>query len=152
MRSALLKIVPPIWFFGFLILGVAFHYLFPALRTFDFSSVWAGAVLFGAGFALSLYASSIFSQEKTEILPTSPTNRVLITRGPFRFSRNPMYLGMVVALLGVALFFGSLPLFLVPVAHFLVLNFVFIPFEEEKMERQFGEQYRAYKVQVRRWL
>lgn len=152
MRSALLTIVPPIWFLSFLFLGVALHYLVPTTRLFDLSSSWAGAVLFGAGFALTLYASSIFSKEKTEILPTSPANRVLVTSGPFRFTRNPMYLGMVVALVGTALFFGSLPLYLVPVAQFLVLNFVFIPFEEQKMARQFGAAYEDYKQKVRRWL
>src|SRR3989344_5430936 len=152
MGSVILKVVPPVWFFTFLLLGVVVHYLVPAARVFDLPSPLAGGILFAVGFALTLFSSSLFSREKTEILPTSPTNRVLITYGPFRFSRNPMYLGMVLALLGLALFFGSLPVYLAPVAQFLILNFVFIPFEEAKMARFFGASYEAYTQKVRRWL
>jgi len=152
MNSVILKVVPPIWFFTFLLLGVAVHYFVPAARVFDIPYPLAGGILFVASFALTLYSSSLFSKEKTEILPTSATNRVLITYGPYHFSRNPMYLGMVAGLLGVALFFGSLPVYLVPLAQFLVLNFVFIPFEEAKMARLFGASYEAYKQKVRRWL
>ena len=148
----MLKIVPPIWFISFLILGLAIHFLVPATRVFGFSLPYFGAALFVVSFGFTLYASSLFSKEKTEILPTSPANRVLITYGPYKFTRNPMYLGMVGALLGIGLMVGSLPAYLIPLAQFLVLNFVFIPFEEQKMARQFGEQYESYKKKVRRWL
>ena len=150
--SIILKIVPPVWLLTFLLLGIVVHYLFPTARVFDVSFPIAGGVLFVAGLALTLYSSSLFTKEKTEILPTSPTNRVLITYGSFRFTRNPMYLGMVMGLLGVALFLGSLPVYLTPLAQFLVLNFAFIPFEEKKMARLFGAQYEAYRQRVRRWL
>jgi len=156
MKTTLLKILPPIWFISFLILGLVAHFGFPATRVFDFSdSIWfaiVGGIVFLAGFALTLNASRWFAQEKTEILPTSPTNRVLVTQGPYRRTRNPMYLGMVVSLLGIAIWLGTLPMFLAALADFLVLNFVFIPFEEEKMARQFGASFEAYKQKVRRWL
>lgn len=148
----MLKIVPPIWFISFLILGLAVHFFVPAARIFSFSLPYLGVALFVASFGFTLYASSLFSKEKTEILPTSPTNRVLITYGPYKFTRNPMYLGMVGALLGVGLMVGTLPAYLIALAQFLVLNFVHIPFEEQKMARIFGEQYLTYKKKVRRWL
>lgn len=156
LKEVILKVLPPIWLFFFLGIALIAHFLFPATRVFELpDGVYRGvlfALLLIAGSFLTLRASNIFAIEKTEILPTSPANRVLVTRGPYRISRNPMYLGMVLILLGTAVYFGTLPVFLAAIAQFLVLNFVFIPFEEEKMARQFGEQYAAYKRAVRRWL
>jgi len=148
----MLKIVPPVWFISFLLLGLAVHFLVPTARVFHFALPWLGALLFVASFGFTLYASSLFKKENTEILPTSPTNRVLITYGPYKFTRNPMYLGMVGTLLGVGLMVGTLPAYLIALAQFLVLNFVHIPFEEAKLVRIFGEQYLAYKKKVRRWI
>lgn len=144
------------WFFLFLAIALLSHFFVPATHVFDISDMVlgkvVGVILFVIGMGLSLQASKIFAEENTEILPTSPTNRVLVTRGPFRFSRNPMYLGMVLSLLGIGFFMGTLPVFFAALAQCIVLNFFFIPFEEQKMERQFGEQYIAYRNSVRRWL
>src|SRR4051812_11210352 len=148
----MLKILPPFWFFFFLIIGLIVHFFHPAIHYFDFSYPVIGIAILIAGFALPLYASALFSKEKTEILPTSPTNSKLIVYGPFKYTRNPMYLGMVVQLLGVAIWVGTLPMFVATVLLFLVFNFVFIPFEEAKMSRIFGEQYDAYCRKVRRWI
>ena len=154
--APLLRIVPPLWFFFFLVIGLLLHFLVPATHVFNFSYSLPGAIIGGiifiAGWAITLRASALFKIENTEILPTSPANRALVTYGPFRFSRNPMYLGMIMNLLGIAVYLGTLPMFISALAHFMVLNFFFIPFEEEKMARQFGEQYAAYRRTVRRWL
>lgn len=151
----MIRIVPPLWFFLFLLLGLASHFFFPETRVFDLDIPYSwvfGAVLIIGGWAMTLNASRLFAIEKTEILPASETNRTLIVYGPYRFSRNPMYLGMIITLLGVAIGLGTLPPFIAVIAHFAILNFIFIPFEEEKMARQFGEQYADYKKSVRRWL
>ncbi len=63
-----------------------------------------------------------------------------------------MYLGMVILAWGTAIWCGRFLMFLAPVLVFLVANFVFIPFEEAKMRRQFGEQFDAYTKRVRRWI
>lgn len=156
MRSKLVRFVPPLWFISFVILALIAHYQIPATHVFEIPhttlTTVAAAIIVIGSWGITLRASNIFALEKTEILPASPANRVLITRGPYRFSRNPMYLGMVVMLLGLALYFGTLPMFVAAVGHFLVLNFIFIPFEEEKMARQFGESYAMYRSKVRRWL
>jgi len=140
----------------FFVTALGLHFFLPSTRVFQLSSpylvVIVGAVIFCAGFYLPLWASKIFAEEKTEILPTSPANRVLVTRGPFQFSRNPMYLGMVTMLVGIAVMIGTLPMFVAALAQFLIMRFVFIPFEEKKMLLQFGEQYESYKRRVRRWL
>jgi len=109
-------------------------------------------VIFLFGFFFALYGNRQFAREGTEIDPLSPGNRALVTRGAFSFSRNPMYVGMVLGLLGIAIYFGTLPFFVAAAAQFCILNYGFIPLEEEKMERQFGDEYRAYCKRVRRWL
>ena len=152
----ILKILPPLWLLFFLIVALIAHLLIPATRVFDISFPILSGIVGGIATLIALYlvlrASNLFAKEKTEILPTSPANRVLITYGPYRFTRNPMYLGMVLMLLGIAIYLGTLPMFLAAAAQFSVLNFFFIPFEEAKMARQFGETYEAYKHKVRRWL
>ena len=104
------------------------------------------------GLALAVAAERKFAAAGTEILPASPANKVLVTNGPFRFTRNPMYLGLILVSLGIALYFGTLPFFAVPVLLFVLVNFVFIPFEEVKMQRQFDAAYTEYRARVRRWL
>ncbi len=144
------------WFMLFLGAALLLHFFVPASRVFslEYGRVYdiLGLIVFVGGFYLPLWASKIFAEEKTEIIPTSPTNRVLVTRGPYRFSRNPMYLGMVISLLGIAIVIGTFPMFIAAFAHFLVMNFVFIPFEEEKMQRQFPAEFLRYRAHVRRWL
>jgi len=111
------------------------------------------AIIFIAGgLALAVWAQRTFAAEGTEIMPASPTNKKLVTRGPFRFTRNPMYLGLTLVSLGIACYFGTLPFFAVPVLLFLLCNFIFIPFEEAKMRRQFDETYTDYCRRVRRWV
>jgi len=111
------------------------------------------AVVIGAlGLLLAGWGERTFAAEETDILPASPTNRKLVTRGPFRYTRNPMYLGLVLMAFGFALYFGTWPFYAVPVLLFLLCNFVFIPFEEAKMQRQFTDQYTDYLRRVRRWV
>ena len=155
MKSILVKVLPPLWFCLFLGAALLLHEYHPATRVFDISSsmsIIAGVVIFTIGFALSMRASNIFALEKTEILPTSPSNKALVVRGPYRYSRNPMYLGLVIELLGIALYVGTLPMFVATAAMFAVVSLVFVPYEEEKLLRIFGEKYSAYKASVRRWL
>jgi len=77
---------------------------------------------------------------------------VLVTSGPFRLSRNPMYLGTLIWLIGLAILLGSLIVFLFPILFLLLANFLIIPLEERELQRIFGEQFIEYKRHVRRWL
>ncbi len=104
------------------------------------------------GLLLSWWGERTFAAEGTDILPASPTNKKLVTRGPFTHTRNPMYLGLVMMAFGFAFYFGTIPFYAVPVLLFLLCNFSFIPFEETKMQRQFGDQYTDYLRRVRRWI
>jgi protein-S-isoprenylcysteine O-methyltransferase Ste14 len=145
-----LKIPPPIW--GMIMLLAAFI----ADRAFAPQIIFRStvlAVLTGTlGLLLAGWGERTFAAEETEILPASPTNKKLVTRGPFRYTRNPMYFGLVMMALGFAFYFGTLPFYVVPVLLFLLCNFSFIPFEEAKMQRQFNDQYADYCRRVRRWI
>jgi protein-S-isoprenylcysteine O-methyltransferase Ste14 len=111
-----------------------------------------GTIVFFAGWVLPVWAFRVFRAEGTEVDPMSETNRALVVRGPYRFTRNPMYLGLVVAAFGMAILVGSWPMLAAPVAVLLTAQFAHIPFEEAKMRRQFGDDYDAYTGRVRRWL
>ena len=77
---------------------------------------------------------------------------VLITDGPYRFMRNPTYVAELASWLGLALFFGSLAVFMGFIALLLVVNLVFVPGEERTLEAAFGQAYLMYKKRVPRWL
>jgi protein-S-isoprenylcysteine O-methyltransferase Ste14 len=94
-----------------------------------------------------------FRRARTTVNPTTPgAASALVTGGIYRFTRNPMYVGDVLILLAVAVFFSN-PLGLAGVVLFVVwMNVLQIPAEERAMEARFGEPYLAYKQRVRRWL
>jgi protein-S-isoprenylcysteine O-methyltransferase Ste14 len=94
----------------------------------------------------------LFRRAGTELQPTSQANQSLVTTGPYRFTRNPMYLGLVIVTFGIAIWIGAWPMFAAPIAVFTTATFVHIPFEEAKMRRQFGAAYDDYASSVRRWL
>lgn len=144
-----LRIPPPVWTLAFLLIAYAIHRLIvtPVLLRSDI----AAAVLIVAGIAIAMSGGATFSRAGTELEPTSEVNSKLITHGPFRYTRNPMYTGLLLVSLGVALIFGTVPFFVVPVILFVLVNFAFVPYEEQKMERQYGQQFRDYKARVRRW-
>ncbi len=115
-----------------------------------FRSLPLAIVLAAIGIGFAVWGRVTFAAAGTEIIPASASNK-LVTSGPFRSTRNPMYLGLSV-LLGIALYAGTLPFFAVPVLVFMLCNFLFIPFEEAKMQRQFSNQYTDYLRRVRRWI
>ena len=148
----MLRLPPPIWALIFLGLCAALSWAMgwpPGLGPYH---VPLGIVLFLVGWILPVWAVGRFRQAGTELNPASQTNRALVTDGPFRLTRNPMYLGLTVSTLGAAIWIGPWPMLLAPVAVFATANFVHIPFEEAKMRLQFGEAFDAYAGRVRRWL
>jgi protein-S-isoprenylcysteine O-methyltransferase Ste14 len=129
----------------------ASHFLFsgPRLIGAPWRFLGVPAVLFGAW--LSVRTDALFKTLNTEIKPFK-ASRLVVDEGPYRLSRHPMYLGFLAVLAGAAVLAGTL----VPIAIFGVMGWLFmahfvIP-EERHMEEQFGDEYRAYKARVRRWL
>jgi protein-S-isoprenylcysteine O-methyltransferase Ste14 len=98
-----------------------------------------------------LWAWAIFKTRGTPLLPSArPTS--LVEAGPFRVTRNPMYLGMVLLLSSPAFFTGDQFLYISPLAFFLTINGVYVPHEEATLQGVFGQGYLDYKARVRRWL
>lgn len=143
--------MPPTYFLVLLVMAIGAYFIFPVgfLIYSPFTYAGLGLILFGI--VLNLWASGMFSQRKTPISPFG-TPTALMVGGPFRISRNPIYLGMLAILLGVSVFLGAVSTFLFPVLFYLVIRLTFIPMEEQKMERIFGDDYLRYRRKVRRWI
>lgn len=148
----MVKLPPPIWTFLFLILTAGANYLAGWPTAPQLHSLPVGIGLIAISFIAPIWALTLFRREGTQVNPTSETNNKLVTAGPFRFSRNPMYLGLVVFSLGVAVATGAPLMFAAPFLVFATANWVHIPFEEAKMRRQFGQAFDDYARGVRRWL
>jgi protein-S-isoprenylcysteine O-methyltransferase Ste14 len=145
------KLLPPTYFFIFLLLTIGLHFIVPIMQLIYAPYRFIGILLLGIGIWLNIWADGLFKKENTTVKPFEKSS-ALILEGPFRFSRHPMYLGMVIALLGVAIILGSLITFLVPIAFFISMQIVFIYHEEKALEQTFGQKYLDYKKRVRSWL
>ena len=111
----------------------------------------AGLLLVVAGLALDFWSVGLFRRAGTSPLPFRPASAFVAT-GPYRFTRNPMYLGMTLLLAGVGLLLGRAWIALAAPVAAGFLQLYAIPREERYLERTFGESYRQYRGQVRRWL
>ena len=142
---------PPLAYVAGLLAGAGLELAFPVDWPPTAVAI-AGAV---AGVALWLAfdgsAMSSFRRNRTSMVPFKPSN-ALVTSGPYRYSRNPMYVGMAFLYLGLTLAFGLvwamalLPLVLLAVDRLVIAR------EEAYLERRFGDAYRDYRAEVRRWL
>jgi protein-S-isoprenylcysteine O-methyltransferase Ste14 len=145
------RIIPPIYFLAALLAAVGLHFYFPVWRVVPSPFNLSGGALIIVGLALVVWAAGLFRAARTPVRPFERSTSV-VTSGPYRFSRNPMYLGMVLVLVGVAVLFGSLAAF-VPIPLFVwQIRRKFVLPEEAFLEELFGNPYVQYKARVRRWL
>jgi len=145
------KILPPTYFLISLALIIGLHFIFPITKIISSPYNWLGILLIVFGGVINFWTDNIFKKEKTTVNPYEKPS-ILIVSGPFRFSRHPMYLGMVVILLGVAVLLGSLTTFIFPIIFIILMQILFIPTEEKNLEIAFGYKYLDYKKKVRRWI
>ena len=103
------------------------------------------------GVALAAWGSRLFSRAGTNIVPFTQST-ALVTEGIFSRSRNPMYLGMILALIGTALLLNAVWPWIVVVTFTVLLRVGFVKHEEVLMEQTFGDEYLDYKGRVRRWV
>ena len=143
--------LPPTYFYTAAGLMLALHFCAPvALLT---SSPWRflGAVPLAAGVALNVWSSRLFEKTDTTVKPSQESS-ALVTSGSYRFSRHPMYLGMVLVLAGLAAIFGTATPIAVVAVFIAAMEVRFIRVEERMLEERFGDKYREYTKRVRRWI
>jgi protein-S-isoprenylcysteine O-methyltransferase Ste14 len=145
------KIFPPTHFYIYLFISILLHFLLPVKQIIYSPATYFGWILIIAGSALNIWTDQLFKKHKTTVKPDEKPAK-LIDYGPFKFSRNPMYLGMAAFLLGVGIFLGSITSFIGTIFFIIAMEFFFIPDEEKVMLEAFGEQYKNYKIKVRRWI
>jgi protein-S-isoprenylcysteine O-methyltransferase Ste14 len=144
-------VVPPLYFLVALLVMGFFHAVVPGAYIIQAPYRYGGIVLMVLAVGLILWAAALFRRAGTNIRPYLPST-ALVVSGPYRFTRNPMYLGMAGTLLGVAVFLGSITPFVVIFAFMGLIKERFILPEEAKLEAAFGSDYVQYKERVRRWL
>jgi protein-S-isoprenylcysteine O-methyltransferase Ste14 len=144
-------LVPPVYFLVALLLMVFLHRVAPWAQLLEAPYRYAGIVIAGIALGLGAWAAALFRRAGTNIRPFMPST-ALVVSGPYKLTRNPMYLGMAGILLGAAVFMGSLTPFVVIPAFMALIAERFIIPEEGKLEAAFGRDYTDYKARVRRWL
>lgn len=153
LASALLRIPVPWVFILAYLAGVALEF---ALRVRGLipnrlGLTILGAMLFALGAVIAGWGWMLFHRERTTRVP-GEASTTLVTRGPYRFTRNPMYVGLSLAYLGEAgMLHQVIPVLLLPLV-IVYLNQVVIPVEEERLRGVFGAAYTQYQEKVRRWL
>ena len=142
---------PPRIAMALTLIAAVLHWSLNIWEGFSFSCLWGGAILALAGFSLMMWSWGLFKKGNIAICPKANTIS-LITNGPYRFTRNPMYLGFVLILAGLALCVGTPPFYLSAMVYFVIINRVFCPYEESKLINSFGCEYIQYMRSVRRWV
>jgi protein-S-isoprenylcysteine O-methyltransferase Ste14 len=140
---------PPVWTLLAIVAVITGSWLMPEFL-YDFQSRWVGTAGMGAGLGLIAWSAFWFRRTKTTIDPHE-TPTTLLIEGPYRVSRNPIYLGMVVICLGVVIYVGN-PLGVLPAILLIwVLHDRFVLPEEQGLIEVFGDKGKAYVAETRRW-
>ena len=127
------------------------HFLFPFAQVLLIWGRLIGLLPLVVGISINILADNQFKRANTTVRPFEESDW-LVTTGLYRYSRNPMYLGMVLILFGVALLLGSLTPFGVLLLFFGYVDIHFIRREEQMLATQFGQDWLEYKARVRRWI
>ena len=142
---------PPLIYAGGFALGYLIENFLPTALFPESMSAFVGWSLIAFGVLVAAFALSAFRRARTPVNPYAQAT-ALVTGGPFRFSRNPLYLALTVIYLGAAGLLNSLwPVLLLP-AVLWFMHWAVIIREERYLEREFGPAYQEYKARVRRWL
>jgi protein-S-isoprenylcysteine O-methyltransferase Ste14 len=143
-------IFPPLLFLIVLMVVAGLQWIVSIPWPWAGSSRWIGVSMIVAAVVLALWARVRFDRAGTNVNPRRPST-ALVLHGPYRFTRNPMYLGMLIAVLGVGFAFRNIWALLLLPPFGLALHYLIIRREEAYLEAKFGDAYRAYRSRVRRW-
>lgn len=145
------KIIPPVYFFLGLLIMIALDRYWPIVHIIPEPYSYTGLLLIGFGAFISAHSASLFRRAGTPVVPFERSTK-LVTTGFYRYTRNPMYLGLVLMLIGVAVLEGTASPWIVIPVFVCIIQRWFIEGEERFLEAIFGEEYRQYKQRVRRWI
>jgi protein-S-isoprenylcysteine O-methyltransferase Ste14 len=150
--SAQVAIRPPLAWGLAVIAGLALNWLMPlSFLPADLPARWLGAMVFVLALALFAWAIVTITRAGSNVPTNLPTTTIVET-GPYRFTRNPIYLSMFLGLMGLAIAFDNLWLLMMLAPFALVIRYGVVAREEAYLERKFGDVYRGYRSRVRRWL
>lgn len=142
--------MPPVILFIAILFQIALYKILPIMIIFE-NMYWIGIVVVFLGFFIFISSLMAFRINKTTMIPFQDSS-FLITNGIYKYTRNPMYLGMLIVLFGIAIYFGSISPFMIPTLFIPVMNNRIIKHEELMLEKQFGRSYMIFKNSVRRWI
>jgi protein-S-isoprenylcysteine O-methyltransferase Ste14 len=143
--------LPPTYFNLSWITMTILHFTVPVYYFLPIPYNLTGILLMLPGLWMNMWASNYFNKVNTTVKPFQ-TSTHLVTTGFYRISRHPMYLGMLLILLGIFLLLGSLTPFIVIPVYIALINRKFILPEEKMLLKTFGEDYKNYTQKVRRWI
>ena len=140
------KLIPPIYFLLGIVLIPILFLTFPGMNLIQFPINWLGLILILFGGYLMIHSLTLFKKHNTSFKFEKST--FVINEGPFLYSRNPIYLGMFSTLIGLSICFGNILSLMIPLLFYIIMQVMFIPYEEKKMEEELGTDYLDYKKRV----
>jgi protein-S-isoprenylcysteine O-methyltransferase Ste14 len=149
--GARVRVLPPLLFLTVLAGALVLDGLWPLSLPAATGWTVAGVLLVAAGLGVMVWAGVVMARAHTTVSPWASVS-ALVTHGPFRFTRNPIYLGDLLVYVGIALWVRTWwPLLLLPLVFVAVQRLVIGP-EERYLTSRFEAEYTAYRQRVRRWL
>lgn len=144
-------IPPPFLLLIAIVISYSISKLVPsfAFASQQYSNIGLVLVAFGVG--LFVWTVQFFQKHKTTLDPRGKPSK-LITEGPYRVTRNPIYLAFLLIAIGTALYFANILAIIGPVLFFYFISTFIIPFEEETLGKSFGATYQSYRKRIRRWI
>ncbi|HEY9381600.1 MAG TPA: isoprenylcysteine carboxylmethyltransferase family protein [Burkholderiales bacterium] len=143
--------LPPLLYGGAFLIVLLLHWLWPLPLLTDPAIRWIGAALVVLGMAPVIWGSATMHKAGTNVPPNRPAT-AMVTSGPFRFSRNPLYTGLHVTFIGLCCIANSLWGLVLFVPLVAVMHYGVILREERYLEAKFGDAYRQYRSTARRYL
>jgi protein-S-isoprenylcysteine O-methyltransferase Ste14 len=150
--TAQVVVRPPLAWALAVLVGLTLNWLMPLpFMPAAVPAGWTGGAVFALALALFAWAIVTMTRAGSNV-PTNRPTTAIVDRGPYRFTRNPIYLAMFIGLVGLAMAFNSLWLLAALVPFALIIRTGVVAREEAYLERKFGDVYRQYRARVRRWL
>jgi protein-S-isoprenylcysteine O-methyltransferase Ste14 len=150
-RTSTRQLISPVLAVICLTLIFLLSWLWPILWFLRFPFNLVGMLVGQIGLVICLTAHRQFKQAGTTLYPFNEPEK-LVTNGLFRYSRNPMYLGLTVFLAGAWLLLGCLSPVVIVVAFLLIADRCYVAYEEKRLAATFGKAYTAYQARTPRWL